>query len=481
MLHVKDGTDLDAEQATMAQLGEGDLDFKAIFEAAWDHVDYYMYEYDNAPEPAAMSAEAFEFMNCIELDVDDPGPVCGDPVIEDGYTALWDGESLDGWSMAGPGTFDVVADDDREGTCALESVDGMGLLWHTDERASYRVRADFKVFDEMDNSGIFVGFPDPGDDPWVAVDEGYEIQIDEYGAGDPPGQEIHLTGAIYSFQEPTAFPTVIGAWNTYEIEVEDPWIRVWINGELVNEFEDPDDSGRDLSSGHLGLQNHGDADRVQFRDIQVTDLDDDRPDPSEACADYQGGATFPDAPGSGHQFFIDCIAELGIAQGFDDGTFQPAGDVSRAQLASFVIRTIETMTGETLEPGGEVFPDVPPTSIHGEEIYKLRNAGIIDGYTDGTFGPTDPVTREQTSKYIVRAIELMTDEPLDRSGASYPDVPDGGHFADYIDALTTALVIEGYPDGTFAPTDPVTRGQMAKFLGNAVGVATNAGVGITAQ
>ncbi|WP_159942844.1 MULTISPECIES: ThuA domain-containing protein [unclassified Nocardiopsis] len=194
-------------------------------------------------------------------------PECSPPDAEDGYTPLWDGASLDGWAMAGPGGFDVVEDGDG---CALETRGGMGLLWHELEMESYRLKLDFLTPEESDNSGVFVGFPDPGNDPWAAVGEGYEIQIDPYGA--PAGDPVHQTGAVYGFRAADSHPAEVGAWNEMEIEVDAPMIRVWINGELVNEFESTDPA-RDLSSGHVGLQNHGEADQVRFRDIRVQELE----------------------------------------------------------------------------------------------------------------------------------------------------------------------------------------------------------------
>lgn len=192
---------------------------------------------------------------------------CSPPEADEGYTPLWDGASLDGWSMAGPGGFEVV--DDGQG-CVLESQGGMGLLWHEAQMESYRMKLDFLTPEESDNSGVFVGFTDPGDDPWTAVDGGYEIQIDPYGA--PDGDPVHQTGAVYGFQAADSHPAQVGAWNEMEIEVDAPMIRVWVNGDLVNEFESTDPA-RDLSSGHVGLQNHGDADRVLFRDVQVQELE----------------------------------------------------------------------------------------------------------------------------------------------------------------------------------------------------------------
>ena len=187
------------------------------------------------------------------------------------------------------------------------------------------------------------------------------------------------------------------------------------------------------------------------------------------CDRHQGGKTFPDVPGSGHGFFIDCLAELGIVQGFDDGTYRPAAEVSRGQLATYVVNAIETATDEELAPGEESFPDVPATSTHGEAIYKLRNAGIIDGYEDGRFRPDDSVSRDQTARYVVNALELMLDESLVSSGIRFPDVTMTQYQLD-IDKLATAEVIQGFEDGSYGPREPVTRGQMARFVANGLEV-----------
>ena len=99
-------------------------------------------------------------------------------------------------------------------------------------------------------------------DPWVAVNQGYEIQIDQYGRMD--GAPKHYTGAIYDIQGPNRDTRLAPRegwvdWNTYEITVEDPKITVVLNGEVVNEFISTDPA-RDLSTGHFGLQNHSDID-----------------------------------------------------------------------------------------------------------------------------------------------------------------------------------------------------------------------------
>ncbi len=113
---------------------------------------------------------------------------------------------------------------------------------------------------------MFLRFPDPGDDPWVAVNQGYEVQINDNPAGDP-----QKTGAIYNFQQPrTQASRPVGEWNDYRVRVIGQRYRVWLNGVLVNDFTSTDPARGDR--GHLGLQNHDPTTRAEFRHITVREL-----------------------------------------------------------------------------------------------------------------------------------------------------------------------------------------------------------------
>ncbi|MEU4658745.1 ThuA domain-containing protein [Streptomyces sp. NPDC023723] len=190
------------------------------------------------------------------------GQVKADCKPDQGYRKIFNGQTLDGWKQAGPGTFDV-----KDGT--LESNGGMGLLWYqAKELKSYSLKLDWKMRGD-DNSGIFVGFP-ASDDPWSAVNKGYEIQIDATDAAD------RTTGAVYSFKSADikARDQVLrppGQWNSYEIKVQGERLQVFLNGVRINDFTNTDPE-RSLTDGYLGLQNHGAADKVSFRDIQLREL-----------------------------------------------------------------------------------------------------------------------------------------------------------------------------------------------------------------
>ena len=207
-------------------------------------------------------------------------PVAPDP----GYRSLFDGTlaSFEQWRMAGPGSFGRTAD------CTLRSEGGMGLLWYDQQEfSSYSLKLDWRLVKD-DNSGVFVGFPDPGNDPWVAVDQGYEIQIDHSDAPD------RTTGAIYTFQgaDPEAIAEALNPvpqWNSYEIRVEGQTIKVFLNGILVNDFTSTDPA-RDLTSGFIGIQNHGGGETVYFRNIQIREGGPDTEAP-RVTADVAGDGT----------------------------------------------------------------------------------------------------------------------------------------------------------------------------------------------
>jgi hypothetical protein len=178
---------------------------------------------------------------------------------EAGFTSLYDGAGTGGWTQAGPGSF-------REVDGTLMAVGGMGLLWYAGRQfADFTLRLDWLATSVDDNSGVFVRFPDPEGDPWVAVHHGYEVQIHDSA----PGSQA--TGAIYRVKAPIATASMPpGEWNAFEITASGRRYTVTLNGVLVNDFTS-DDEARGLS-GHVGIQNHDDHSPVRFRNIRVKEL-----------------------------------------------------------------------------------------------------------------------------------------------------------------------------------------------------------------
>ena len=166
--------------------------------------------------------------------------------------------------MAGPGGFQP-----RSGECVIDAWGGMGLLWYAKQQlvSPYTIRAEWRIYGDDDNSGMFIGFPDPLDDPWKPVAQGYEIQID------PTDEAVRKTGAIYSFQgaNPAQLALAIkphGQWNVMEVSVDGQLIVVRLNGVEINRYTSPHPE-RDPSAGYFGVQNDGAGADVSYRSVQV--------------------------------------------------------------------------------------------------------------------------------------------------------------------------------------------------------------------
>lgn len=100
------------------------------------------------------------------------------------------------------------------------------------------------------------------------------------------------------------------------------------------------------------------------------------------------------SPNSG---YIQSAVEQGIIKGYDDGEFKPNVKVTRGQMAIFIARAFN------LPSGDYTFKDVPKNNIAYEAVQQLVAAGITNGYDDGTFRPSNKLTRGHISAFLARA------------------------------------------------------------------------------
>ncbi len=113
--------------------------------------------------------------------------------------------------------------------------------------------------------------------------------------------------------------------------------------------------------------------------------------------------------------------------------------------------------------GAGPFVDVDERSPHGRFISCLAHLGLIQGDGASQYAPGRSVTREQLATLLVRAIERSGTELPVGDDDAFDDI-EGSVHADSINALAAAGLVSGTADGTFRPTAPVTRAQMATFL-----------------
>ena len=179
------------------------------------------------------------------------------------FLNLFDGETLNDWKMAGKGSFAVLQKEN-----VLQTQEGMGLLWYYKRKfKDFILELEWKTSSKGDNSGVFVRFPNPGNDPYVAAGYGYEIQIDDLAQ--PDGKPIHGTGAIYE----TAAPSIMNSkpteqLNSLQITAKKQKYTVMVNSIVViSNF-----TGNRSLEGYIGLQNHDNRSKVFYRNIKVGEI-----------------------------------------------------------------------------------------------------------------------------------------------------------------------------------------------------------------
>jgi hypothetical protein len=168
---------------------------------------------------------------------------------------------------------------------------------------------------------------------------------------------------------------------------------------------------------------------------------------------------FTDVPASQPFYpYIHCLACYGIVAGYQDGTYRPGANVTRGQLAKIIANGAGF--GET--PAGQTFMDVPPGSPFWAFVERLALHNAIGGYTCG--GPGEPcdgsgrsyfrpganATRGQIAKIISGAAGIADAVPAGQQ--TFADVPPSQPFWPFIERLATRGIIGGYTCG--GPGEP---------------------------
>jgi hypothetical protein len=152
-----------------------------------------------------------------------------------------------------------------------------------------------------------------------------------------------------------------------------------------------------------------------------------------------------------------------ITKGYPDGTFRPAESVNRAQMAAFIVKA---RYGEffSYSPTPH-FSDVTAGHWAFRYIQKMYDEGITAGYPDGTYRPSENVSRAQMAVFIISS-KFPGTFPYNHT-PHFSDVT-ADHWAfRYIQKMYDEGISTGYADGTYRPSQNVSRAQMATFIARA--------------
>lgn len=188
---------------------------------------------------------------------------------------------------------------------------------------------------------------------------------------------------------------------------------------------------------------------------------------NRACPpDGVPSAGFTDvAAGTVHTAAIDCVVWWDVARGVTRSEYRPARSVTRAQMATFIARAVET-TDTPLPVTGDHFPD-DDGNPHEANVNKLAAAGIVAG-RNGRYWPNEAVTRDQMATFLVRAFEHVAGEELPDGDSPFTDIAGNTH-ATAIERAYESGFVRGRTTTSYDPRSPVRRDQMATFLRNVLG------------
>ncbi len=160
---------------------------------------------------------------------------------------------------------------------------------------------------------------------------------------------------------------------------------------------------------------------------------------------------------------IQWMADSGVSTGFPDDTYRPVRAITRQAMAAFTYRVSNPNT--TAPPCVTApFPDVAITHAFCGEIAWMKAEGISTGFLDGGFHPADPVARQAMAAFLYRLTgSPRGDDPI-CGRDEFTDVTTSHPFCGEIDWLVDNGIAAGFPDGSYRPTDPVTRQAMAAFI-----------------
>lgn len=167
----------------------------------------------------------------------------------------------------------------------------------------------------------------------------------------------------------------------------------------------------------------------------------------DVTADYD--ITYVDGLLEGIPYLVKDV-HFNYIMGYRDGTIRPNNNISRAEVATIFFRLLTDESRDYYWQKTNDFTDVSDTYWASPAISTLTNAGILKGFTDGTFRPNEPVTRAQMATIIARFAKLT------ENTMTFNDIK--GHWAqEAIELAAGNGWINGYEDGSFRPDNNITR------------------------
>jgi hypothetical protein len=159
-------------------------------------------------------------------------------------------------------------------------------------------------------------------------------------------------------------------------------------------------------------------------------------------------------PGSACEQAATRLVAIGAISGYTDGTFKPNQNITRAEFAKMVVLAMGWALEDTSHAS---FSDCTSDNWAFRYIGTAKAHGVLTGYPDGTFRPKYTITRAEIAKIVALILSLK------RGTSELTDI-DGHWAREYINSCASGGIITGYTDRSFRPSNLATRSEAAYMV-----------------
>ncbi len=181
-------------------------------------------------------------------------------------------------------------------------------------------------------------------------------------------------------------------------------------------------------------------------------------EPPTQLPEAEHRTSFTDLDSHWAQNTVEKLAGLGVIGGYPDGSFRPDANITRAEFTTMLVKALNLQATGSVKSFSDTVGHWAQSSIA-----TAAALGIVGGYTDNSFKPDQPITREEMAVIITKSLKLA-------------EVPGETGFVDNrlisswargsVRAAVNTEIMNGYPDNSFNPQGNTTRAEAATVIWN---------------
>ncbi|MFA5523770.1 MAG: S-layer homology domain-containing protein [Tissierellales bacterium] len=177
-------------------------------------------------------------------------------------------------------------------------------------------------------------------------------------------------------------------------------------------------------------------------------------------------SSFTDTKGHWAEKQIEYLYSKKLVDGTGEKAFSPNRNITRSEFVKLLVSLLKDIDLKSAKAVG--FKDVENNKWYADYINWAAEKEIVSGIGNGKFGPNDPITREQMASMVLNFTKVMKINLSEKE--AYSDFTDNSQIStwakDAVNAMRVSGIINGKPDGSFAPKGQATRAEAATIIYN---------------